>query len=64
VWLVPQLLDMNVAVAGAAVAGYGCKVIARHGGRKQQQKWDKKNFNEYNDQTVCHHHTSLTQLES
>jgi hypothetical protein len=34
-------------VAGAAVPGYGGKVIARQGQRKQQQKWDKKNFNEY-----------------
>mgnify|MGYP005694734801 CR=1 FL=1 len=41
------------AVAGATVAGYGGKVIARHGERKQQIKWDKKNFNEYTAQGIA-----------
>ena len=38
------------AVAGAAVGGYAGKVISREGERKQQRKWDKKNFNDYTGQ--------------
>lgn len=37
-------------VAGAAVGGYAGKVISRSGERKQQRKWDKKNFNEFTKQ--------------
>jgi hypothetical protein len=37
-------------MTGAAVSGYAGKVIARKGEQKQQNKWDKKNFNEFTQQ--------------
>jgi len=40
------------AAAGAAVGGYAGKVISRSGERKQQCKWDEKNFNEYTEQGI------------
>merc|ERR1711992_415797 len=39
--------------AGAAVGGYTAKVISRSGERKQQRKWDQKNFNDYTAQGNC-----------
>jgi hypothetical protein len=41
------------AAAGAAAGGYAVKVISRSGERKQQRKWDRKNFNEYTAQGHC-----------
>jgi len=41
------------AVAGAAAGGYATKVAARSGERRQQRKWESKNFNEYTAKGVA-----------